>query len=705
MAQANFLRDPRLKPKSILVLDSDDEDTAPQRRRAISNEVISIDSESDTEDDIFAKQKDDINMVNSILTRNDNDMWPDNMHEDFKMDEDSQECLYDDDYDYEADYHMGGLVEIPQMTTRVAPKSIDYADLMNKSYFESRNRNLSYQYCLENRNTQSEYHPRSVKRPRIEIPDDITNMELERIIYRVAMFTERGEPVNWKTVVSDVLEYTGYQRLESECQEAFELAIGLYPKTPQRPTPSWISMQSKISIRNLLGLRELGSKCRPIIKDHMLFHMTKSYRKVTSFNFSSGSVVDMALKTSTMKLAIANVATQDSYNRKGNLFHCDLEKGTSKKLEGHTRFDQRLEQEMEVTVNDIKLSNSQNFFISGSDDHKTMIWNAETGALLNTIGEHTSRVTRVAVVEHAKDGQDVFATGSSDGTLKIYALDEEGLISASNASPARYGKRCISSISFGYHHFWDCMAVGYEGTDGQKDGTGGKVAFFDANTMQKVIEGDLGYRAVTSSQTDRSVSCLSFAMSGDLVVCGTSGRASGDDDEKGDGLLRVIDIKTSKTVQIGSSEHEDVNLVDFSPCMRYLISGSNTNETVVFDRRVMSKVLHRLRHSARNDDQGHAGITSALWWSSNNNTSQSMLMTGGGDETVRLWDLRRATEDTEIWNLDTNIGPIARMIAPPSKEHLIVGSDTGAVNFYSIDDGMVARYKDRGMTLLNHDET
>jgi hypothetical protein len=45
-----------------------------------------------------------------------------------------------------------------------------------------------------------------------------------------------------------------------------------------------------------------------------------------------------------MKLAIANVATQDSYNRKGNLFHCDLNKGISQKLEGHTRFDQRLNQ-------------------------------------------------------------------------------------------------------------------------------------------------------------------------------------------------------------------------------------------------------------------------------------------------------------------------------------------------------------------------
>jgi WD40 repeat protein len=222
--------------------------------------------------------------------------------------------------------------------------------------------------------------------------------------------------------------------------------------------------------------------------------------------------------------------------------------------------------------------------------------------------------------------------------------------------------------------------------------------------MQKTVDGDLGYRLGASRPTEKSVSCLAFAPSGTQLVCGTSGRASAEDDEKGDELLRVIDLQSSKVVESAISGHEDVNLVDFSPCQRYLISGSNTNETAVFDRRHLKRVLHRLRHSSRNDDQGHAGITSALWWQTGYGTSQSMLMTGGGDETVRLWDLRRASEDTEIWNLDTNIGPVARMITPPSMEHLVVGSDTGAVNIYSINDGMVAKYKDKGMILLNDDE-
>ncbi|KAK3806531.1 MAG: WD40-repeat-containing domain protein [Linnemannia elongata] len=578
---------------------------------------------------------------------------------------------------------------------------------MNKSYHESKSRNLSYQYHLENRSTQEEFGPNAPKRVRIEVPKDVTSMEMELIVSQVAIYTNNGEPVDWTAVASYVFLYTGHRRHETACQEAFERAITMYPMTPRQAIPRRVPTQSKVSVRTLLGLRELGCLRVPLIKDHLLLHTTRSYRPVTSFNFSSGSVVDMALKTSTMKLAIANVATQDSYNRKGNLFHCDLDHGISKKLEGHTRFDQRFNQEMEATVNDIKLSNSERFFISGSDDHKTMIWHAETGALMNTIGEHTSRVTRVAIQEYAKDNQDVFATGSADGTIKIYALDDEGLIKVGNGTLARSGgRRCISSISFGFDHYWDVVAVGFEGADGQKDGAGGKqglISIYDANQMQKSLDGDLGYRRGAFCTTEKSVSCLSFSPSGAQLVCGTSGRSSAEDDEKGDETLRVLDLKTAKVVQSAISGHEDVNLVDFSPCQRYLISGANTNETAVFDRRHMKRLLHRLKHLERNDDQSHAGITSALWWQTSSGTSQSMLMTGGGDETVRLWDLRRASEDTEIWNLDTNIGPIARMTMPPSMEHLIVGSDTGTVNIYSIDDGKVAKYKDKGMTLLNDD--
>lgn len=44
--------------------------------------------------------------------------------------------------------------------------------------------------------------------------------------------------------------------------------------------------------------------------------------------------------TSSVKLAIANVATQDAYNRPGNLVFCDLEGGFCKHMAGHESFEE-----------------------------------------------------------------------------------------------------------------------------------------------------------------------------------------------------------------------------------------------------------------------------------------------------------------------------------------------------------------------------
>ncbi|KAF9193853.1 hypothetical protein BGZ50_006907 [Haplosporangium sp. Z 11] len=299
---------------------------------------------------------------------------------------------------------------------------------------------------------------------------------------------------------------------------------------------------------------------------------TQELRPVDWDDIANGSVVDMALKESTMKLAVANVATQDIYNRPGNLLLCDLNKGETWQLQGHEEQNEATASQRTKTVNDIKLSYSQNFFISASDDHKTMIWDAETGELVNTLGNE--------------------------------------------------------------------------------------------------------------------------------IVCGTSGRTVLGEDENGDGYLRVLDVKYAKEVQSAYSGHEDVNLVDFSPCEQYIISCSNNNEVAVFDRRFLREpALHRFHHASKEDDDANAGITSALWWPSCMGSNRPMLVSGGGDGTVKLWDIQRATEDAEIWSLEVNLGPVARVTASASFEHLIVGGDTGAVSLFSFDHGIVSRYHEQPMIL------
>lgn len=188
-------------------------------------------------------------------------------------------------------------------------------------------------------------------------------------------------------------------------------------------------------------------------------------------------------------------------------------------------------------------------------------------------------------------------------------------------------------------------------------------------------------------------------------MCGTSGRTNSGDDEQGDGYLRVFDVQRARAVECAYSGHEDVNLVDFSPCETYVISCSHRNEVAVFDRRYYGvDPLHRFNHLHRDEDESNAGITTALWWPTGLlGTSQSMLVTGGGDGAIKLWDIRRATEDAETWSFDAHVGPVARMVASRSFEHLIVGADTGSVSAFSLDRDIVSRYNNKPMTLLAED--
>ncbi|KAG0334197.1 hypothetical protein BG004_000520 [Podila humilis] len=346
--------------------------------------------------------------------------------------------------------------------------------------------------------------------------------------------------------------------------------------------------------------------------DQMQLSILNNHRLATSFNYSSGSVVDIAIMTTT------------------------------------------------VTVKDVRVSYSNKFLYSGADDGKVIVWDADNGDLIERIDGHTrGPINRIAVSEEPLNNEDLFATCSSGG------VNDEGRVCRTNR-PLQVGhNRCVSSLAFGRGYFWDVLVA---------------------------------------------------AVEGNYVACGTSGRTCGSDDEKGDGIVHIYDVRTTLPFQQAMTRHEDVNLVDFSPCENYIISCSHTNETAVFDRRFLPNAkeyrpLHVFKHQDSESDELGAGITSALWWPTFNQrglglgtSSQAMLLTGGGDGCGRLWDLRRATEDAQVWAIDGKVGPLARMVGSPDLDHLVFGGDTGAVNIFTIDQGIVAKYSSRSMRLLDDDD-
>ena len=162
MTQINYSRDPRLKPAPVVVLvDSDDEDKAPVPRKSVaSDEVINIDSQSDNDDggasstpgklhrpkeeaelggDIntdayHGDHKDREEQEDTKMDESDNFggdvmldddfgedvMLDDNFGEDVMLDDDFDEDMMPDgddegreqEYEYEADYLLGGSMEV-----------------------------------------------------------------------------------------------------------------------------------------------------------------------------------------------------------------------------------------------------------------------------------------------------------------------------------------------------------------------------------------------------------------------------------------------------------------------------------------------------------------------------------------------------------------------------------------------------------------
>jgi len=141
------------------------------------------------------------------------------------------------------------------------------------------------------------------------------------------------------------------------------------------------------------------------------------------------------------------------------------------------------------------------------------------------------------------NGEDVFATCSSDGIVDIFSLDSNGRVKARNKAKkgsVQSRPRVASCVSFGREFFWDCLAVGMEGfSDGQNASNqhgmvrysakmvalfgfnfllncacyiSFQVQFYDANTESK--KADLEFDRGKNFTTTKSVSCLSFCPSG-----------------------------------------------------------------------------------------------------------------------------------------------------------------------------------------------
>ncbi|KAG0236855.1 hypothetical protein BGW41_000326 [Actinomortierella wolfii] len=662
-----------------------------------------------------------------------------------------------DDYHYDDDHLLGGELEIPPPKL-IKTTSVNYTQAIQESYMRSQGQLLRYQKAIKESNLNWRNNLNNAKRATTK-KGTINEEQLKVIVEQVYEANQLLRKADWDMISRITSVRSGVTVSPAECKAAFEeLFCSKRTKEAALKKASKIIPIDTSTVGHLLAARALGSKSynTGYVHDMICKAQAKALRHATSFNFGSGSIVDMALKRdgSSFEVLVGSIATQDIYNRSGNLLLCDFKAGVTIPLTGHEIRTSTQQEPIVKTVNDVKLSYSKRFFISASDDKTSKVWKTGTGDLVATQTELNSRVTRIAVCEASLTHEDVFATCSDKGGVILYGMDsDEDRVSRQSAMAQHHSQRCVSCISFGQGYYWNILAVGMEGIGGVGQG---QLLFYDANVEK--VSNRIQIDRQPAISTAASVSCISFSSSGEHLLCGTSGGSGCDEDDNiGDGIMRLFDVKSCKQVAEVVTNQEDVNLVGFSPCETYLISCSVKNDIVVFDRRFLkqsssnssiagtlpggatrprnlrashrrdtsigrslTKPLHSFYHDTV-DEVPTSGVSAALWWPSGpppagrsypdewegyrgTQGSMNWLVTGGGDGVVRAWDLARATEDAEAWKLDAKVGPIACVIATPDFDDLVIGGDTSMVCLYTMNEGITAQYERNAMRLLQRDE-
>ncbi|KZT06889.1 WD40 repeat-like protein [Laetiporus sulphureus 93-53] len=174
---------------------------------------------------------------------------------------------------------------------------------------------------------------------------------------------------------------------------------------------------------------------------------------------------------------------------------------------------------------------------------------------------------------------------------------------------------------------------------------------------------------------------------GDTIVLATKGQGMSFCLRKYDArrrLGRAVE-RTMLEPFTGEGSHK-VNYMAFSPDGVYIAIARTDNTAHVYDARFLGKdVLHVFAHEdGSNSQSGRHGVITAQWI---DGFPRGLgLVTGGADGCIRLWDVRRSTDDpfngTPIAECDYGIGDFVTGDIGKGEHPLIVGECSGQVNVF-----------------------
>ncbi|KAJ8100876.1 hypothetical protein POJ06DRAFT_249728 [Lipomyces tetrasporus] len=417
----------------------------------------------------------------------------------------------------------------------------------------------------------------------------------------------------------------------------------------------------------LLASREMryGRTPQYSLADDALSHL----RLIRECHRGSGDTMSITFSSDGKYFAAGNVASEDDYNRSGNLLLGDFTRNRIWALDKHRHKAPGLQEVIYSSVPAAKFStmNSRTLYTGGYDGI-VRSWNAST----RTVNDSAVIKARVEMIKTGVvNNSELVAAGTSEGMAYILKVkdDSQGFHNPLLITPIVTKMPAVTCMDFVGSNS-NKLVIGYDTDEGAVHNGFGLIYDVASNSKSK-LSMSMPYSDIYCHPT---LPYFAMSLLNRTLYEGRGGTT-----------FRVFDFnhataRTPKVMASMTTPQLDINKVTMSPDMIYGTTSGTDGSTYVFDLRFCATHLFRLCHGPTksaldaNDDVElqDTGVEVALWVPNH----RHHFVTASSDGCLKLWDIRTGTLMKDLLEI-----PNAIMSAEftPDGDQILVGDSTGAL--------------------------
>ena len=296
------------------------------------------------------------------------------------------------------------------------------------------------------------------------------------------------------------------------------------------------------------------------------------------------------------------------------------------------------------TVTCVVYDEATDIFITAGYDGRVLSWDAASTSLLAEIGAHGANIN--SVTTHRTDN--IVAYGVNSGAVFISSKPTESkpdcrseclFKKQTTANPDQNTVDWVTIPQYGDKTYMLYAGIGHLAT-----AKGGVIESWDLNT---------GRMSSNSSAIGKGLSCMQVSPGGRLLAAGSGCIV---ENAKGDGIIRIFDLASAfnRGMSIATDMY-DMEAVSFCPRTELLFAtDSFTSNWAVYDLRFPNVPLFSNSHFMLRPGEVRENEVVAHCWLKGG----EFLATGGHDETMKIWDCRRAFELVDQFTFKNGVAQI-----------------------------------------------